>query len=335
MHELYPDIEPFFSEHMLADSLNPDGTHQIYVEQCGNPSGIPVVFLHGGPGSGCRAQHRCYFDPEIYHIILFDQRGCGRSRPSGELANNTTQALILDMEQIRQQLDINSWMLFGGSWGATLGLYYAQHYPSRVSSMILRGVFLGRPQDIDWVYTANGAAKLFPEAWQQLVKPLPLAEQSAPLPCLYRQLTGDNAKLSTDAFSRLQLWESSIVMLRDYHYGGETVTKGNAENSAIAPAIIQLHYSLNHCFIADQPLLDNLEPIGDIPTQLIHGRYDLVCPVEQSWQLSQRWPQANLNITNLNVVNLNIVPLAGHAASEPALVDALIAATIEFSQIQK
>lgn len=318
MHLLYPDIDPFCYEHLAVDPLDPEGGHQIYIEQCGNPSGIPVVFLHGGPGSGCRAQHRCYFDPEIYHIILFDQRGCGRSRPYGELANNTTQQLILDMELIRQHLGIASWLLFGGSWGATLGLYYAQHYPGRVTGMILRGVFLARPQDINWVYTANGTAKLFPDAWQQLVKDLPLSEQSAPLKSLFRQLTSDNPGVSYDAFSRLQYWESSIVTLRDHQYSAELI----ADDAARAPAIIQLFYALNHCFVGDHPLLDNIDLIRDIPTQIIHGRYDLVCPIAQSWELSQQWPEADLNI----------VPLAGHAASEPALVDALIAATIDFAR---
>jgi len=292
--------------------------HQVYVEECGNPEGIPVVFLHGGPGSGCRPQHRCYFDPERYRIILFDQRGCGRSIPHGELENNSTDYLIADMEAIRQQLNIDNWVIFGGSWGATLGLCYALHYPKNVLAMILRGVFLGRQQDIDWVYAEGGASKLFPDAWQNLVEHLPLTAQKAPLKAFYEQLTQTDEIHQMAAAQTLQAWESTIVTLRDYEYQHDQ-TK---EAGPLAHSRIQLHFALNECFIAAKPILDNIEPIRNIPTIIVHGRYDIVCPMQQTWELSQAWPEANLNI----------VAMAGHAAGEPALVEALVTATRKIAQ---
>jgi len=310
---LYPEIEPYATHNIKMEQLSNGLQHQVYVEECGNPEGIPIVFLHGGPGSGCRPQHRCYFDPELYRIILFDQRGCGRSNPHGELENNTTQYLIADMEIIRQQLNIDNWVIFGGSWGATLGLCYAQQYPKNVLAMILRGIFLGRQQDIDWVYAEGGASKLFPDAWQNLVGHLSEADQKQPLNEYYQQLTHADEVHQMAAAQTLQAWESTIVTLRDYEYKHDH-TK---ESGPLAHSRIQLHFALNECFIADNPILNNLDQIRNIPTIIIHGRYDIVCPIQQTWQLHQAWPDAELNI----------VPMAGHAAGEPALVEALITAT--------
>jgi len=313
MIPLYPEIEPYATHNIEMEVLNNGLQHQVYVEECGNPDGIPVVFLHGGPGSGCRPQHRCYFDPELYRIILFDQRGCGRSVPHGELENNTTQYLIADMETIRQQLNIANWVIFGGSWGATLGLYYAQQYPNNVLAMILRGIFLGRQQDIDWVYAEGGASKLFPDAWQNLVSHLPQSDQKQPLEKYYQQLTHSDEVHQMAAAQTLQAWESTIVTLRDYEYQHDH-TK---ETGPLAHSRIQLHFALNECFIADNAILNNLEPIRNIPTIIIHGRYDIVCPIQQTWELHQAWPESELKI----------IPMAGHAAGEPALVDALVTAT--------
>lgn len=319
MRPLYPDIEPFHSQ-LLPREVMPDGRqHSVYVEQCGNPNGIPVVFLHGGPGSGCRPQHRCYFNPELYHIILFDQRGCGRSLPSGELEHNTIEHLIGDMEAIRQLLQIDSWLLFGGSWGATLALAYAQRYSAHVSAMILRGTFLGRTEDIDWVYTAGGASKIFAEAWHELIAPLPVEEQQQPLRYYYQQLTATDLQQQQIAANRLQNWEATIVMLRDNHYQADPA----APPSPLAHSRIQLHYALNACFLANQPLLDGIKDINHLPATIIHGRYDMVCPVQQSWEVQQRWPKANLVV----------LPLAGHAASEPAIIDALVRATDQMATI--
>lgn len=309
MHSLYRKIEPFDQQH-----LNRGSVHQIYIEQCGNKNGIPVVFLHGGPGAGCNEQHRCYFDPAIYHIILFDQRGCGRSKPQGELSDNNTAALVEDVDAIREHLGISQWLIFGGSWGATLGLLYAQNYPERVLGMILRGVFLGRPQDIDWAYSSSGAAQLLPQAWHNLVESLPVELQQKPLQSIYQQLINSDEEISRDTFFKLQQWESAILNIQPYQPPGEgsTINKN--------PAIIQIHYSVKNCFISQSPILKQIDKVRDISMQIIHGRYDFVCPVEQAWLLSHHCPQAKLNV----------IDKAGHLANEPLIIDALIAATIDF-----
>lgn len=323
MLSLYPAIEPFYHCYLTVNNDVQTGEdsaeeHQIYIEQCGNPLGIPVVFLHGGPGSGCRPSHRCYFDPQLYHIILFDQRGCGRSRPYGALAQNTTANLIQDIESIRQHIGIKKWLVFGGSWGATLGITYAHHFAEHVSGLILRGVFLARTHDIDWVYSENGAAKLFPDAWNHLVADLPFSQQAQPLLAIYQQLISDDGKASNDIFTRLQHWEASLICWQDL-----VRLKGNLiEEGDKIPAIIQLYYSMNQCFISKMPILEQLDNIRHIPTKIIHGRYDLVCPLEQAWQLKKHWPEAELLI----------IEMAGHVASEPKIIDALIKVTNEFAK---
>jgi proline iminopeptidase len=318
MFSLYPEIEPYQTHQISMEEMDNGQRHQIYIEECGNPNGLPIVFLHGGPGSGCRSQHRRYFDPDTYRIILFDQRGCGRSTPHGELEHNSTDFLIADLETIRQTLNIKRWLIFGGSWGATLALCYAQHYPQNVMAMILRGVFLGRQQDIDWVYAEGGASKLFPDAWQQLVQHLPKAEQQKPLSAYYHQLTAVDELHQMATAKRLQAWESTIVTLRDHEYKPDP----SHEVGPLAHSRIQLHFALNECFIADNPILGNIDCIRHIPTKIIHGRYDIVCPIEQSWQLYQTWPEAELAI----------IPMAGHAAGEPALINALVKATRDMSK---
>ena len=318
MLTLYPEIEPY-KTHLLAREPLTDGhSHQVYVEECGNPDGIPVIFLHGGPGSGCRPQHRCYFDPDKYRIILFDQRGCGRSLPSGELENNTTSHLVGDMEFIRTHLGIERWVLFGGSWGATLALCYAREHPQKVISMILRGTFLGREEDINWVYAEGGASRLFPECWQQLVAELSDDDQSHPLNKLFEKLNDKDESVQLAAAKTLNAWEGTIVMLRDQEYEPDM----SQDPGPLAHSRIQLHFALNHCFIDDSPILKSIPSIAHIPTIVIHGRYDLVCPLQQSWELKQAWPQ----------IDLRIVPLAGHAAGEPGLIDALVTATNELAE---
>jgi proline iminopeptidase len=318
MLTLYPEIEPY-QTHMLArEPLSHGACHQLYVEECGNPDGIPVVFLHGGPGSGCRPQHRSYFNPEKYRIILFDQRGCGRSLPSGELENNSTDYLVEDMEFIRSSLNIDRWVLFGGSWGATLALCYARSYPQQVVSMILRGTFLGRAEDIDWVYAEGGASRLFPEAWQRLVADLPETARQTPLQTYFDKLTSADEAVQLAAAQTLNAWEGTIVMMRDHDYEPDLTE----EPGPLAHSRVQLHYALNHCFIDGAPILDSIEQLKTIPTNVIHGRYDLVCPLQQSWQLKQAWPE----------ISLRVVPLAGHAAGEPGLIDALVSATDQLAE---
>lgn len=322
MLKLYPAIEPFNHFYLTLaghdqTSENSGQSPQIYVEQCGNPAGIPVVFLHGGPGSGCKALHRCFFDPQLYHIILFDQRGCGRSRPYGCLQQNTTQNLVQDIEEIRQYLGINKWLVFGGSWGATLALCYAQHHAEQVLGLILRGVFLAREQDINWVYSANGAAKIFPDAWHNLVKDLPLSQHQQPLSIIYQQLNSDNNKVSLAMLVKLQRWEAHLISLQ----APPISVENTATKKAKVAAIIQLYYSLNQCFIYKKPLLESIDIIRNIPTKIIHGRYDMVCSIDQAWQLKTQWPEADLTI----------VEMAGHLANEPKIIDALIKATDDFA----
>jgi len=336
MLPLYPAIEPFTHYHLTIGDVGNVGNvgnkktqpevlttsnlateHHIYVEQCGNPTGIPVVFLHGGPGAGCKPSHRCFFDPKLYHIILFDQRGCGRSRPHCSLSQNTTQHLIQDMEKIRQHIGIEKWLIFGGSWGSTLGLYYAHHYTKHVSGLILRGIFLAREQDIDWVYSENGAAKMHPEAWHNLVKDLPISQQAKPLAAIYKQLTSDNIGESNDIFNKIEHWESSLV----YWQKSLAIKDYTTEKHDKAPSIIQMYYSMNHCFINQTPLLELINTIRHIPTTIIHGRLDMVCPIDQAWQLKQHFPEAELSI----------IDMAGHVANEPKMTDALVNATNHFT----
>ena len=215
MLSLYPAIEPF--QHYYLSVANAAiinettaQTHQLYVEQCGNPDGIPVIFLHGGPGSGCRPSHRCFFDPALYHIILFDQRGCGRSRPKGLLKHNTTGHLVEDIELIRQHLGIEKWLVFGGSWGTTLALTYAQRFADKVAGLILRGIFLARQQDIDWFYSENGAAKTYPEAWRYLVEHLPISQQAEPISAIYQQLSSTDNQCSNAMLKRCLLYTSEL-----------------------------------------------------------------------------------------------------------------------------
>ncbi|MEC4724139.1 prolyl aminopeptidase [Shewanella sp. D64] len=315
MNTLYPDIEPYTHYYLSMSAKKGTVVHQLYVEECGNPQGLPVIFLHGGPGSGCRASHRCFFNPKLYRIILFDQRGCGRSRPYWDLESNTTAYLVDDIEQIRVTLAIDSWVVFGGSWGSTLGLVYAQHYPERVMMMILRGIFLARQHDIDWVYSSSGAARIFPEAWELLMSVLTPLEQRTPLKSLYHHLVGDNEFRRAQVQQAFNQWEQQIVTLRELNYQISELV--DVEPCNDAAAMLQLHYCLNLCFIAHQPILANIDSIREIPTHIVHGRYDMVCPVEQAWELAEVWPEASLTI----------LPLAGHAAGELTMVDTLVGLT--------
>ena len=324
MLSLYPAIEPF--QHYYLSVANAAiinettaQTHQLYVEQCGNPDGIPVIFLHGGPGSGCRPSHRCFFDPALYHIILFDQRGCGRSRPKGLLKHNTTGHLVEDIELIRQHLGIEKWLVFGGSWGTTLALTYAQRFADKVAGLILRGIFLASQQDIDWFYSENGAAKTYPEAWRYLVEHLPISQQAEPISAIYQQLSSDNSQPSNGMLKRIQFWEASLV----YWQKLLTLDDISITEDEKTSAIIQLFYSMNQCFIEQAPILEHIDKIRHIPTTIIHGRQDMVCPVEQAWLLKQCWPEAELSI----------IEMAGHVASEPKIISALVKATNDFAKL--
>jgi len=308
MRKLYPAIKPY-----VKHSLAVDKPHVLYVEECGNPSGIPVVFLHGGPGAGCDPSHRRFFDPDIYRIILFDQRGCGRSRPHATLDGNNTQALIADIEQIREHLDIDKWVVFGGSWGSTLGLLYAQAHVERVSGLILRGIFLCRPADIHWFYQ-DGASHVFPDYWQEFIEPIPLDERDNLLQAFYQRLSGDDELARMAAAKAWSKWEAHCASLRP---SADLVSHLSAPHTALSMARIECHYFMHDAFMQPDQILDNIDRIRHIPVMIVHGRYDMVCPVEQAFALQQAWPEAALTI----------VADAGHSAFEPGIVDALISAT--------
>lgn len=313
MHSLYPEIHPYVSHTVAVES-----PHKLHVEECGNPAGIPVLFVHGGPGAGCEDYHRRFFDPERYRIILFDQRGSGRSAPHAELEGNTTAALVADMEVIREHLGVERWLLFGGSWGSTLSLVYAETHPERVLGLILRGIFLCRPHEIRWFYQ-QGASRLFPEYWQEYLAPVAEAEREDMVSAYYRRLTGDNEMERMAAAKAWSLWEGRTSTLRP----SEAVVEhfGNPY-TALSLARIECHYFMHDSFLEPDQILRDAGRLQGIPGVIVHGRYDVVCPVENAWQLHRRWPGSELKI----------IPDAGHSASEPGTVDALVQATIDFAE---
>ncbi len=305
---LYPPIRD--NHHFL---LPVDNLHTLYVEESGEPNGIPVVFLHGGPGSGCEPWHRRFFDPERYRIILFDQRGCGRSTPHASLERNTTWDLVADMERIRCHLGIEEWLVFGGSWGSTLGLAYAQTHPQRVTGLILRGIFLGRAQDIHWFYQ-EGASHVFPDYWQDFLAPIPTEERDNLLRAYYRRLTGENEIAGMQAAKAWSQWEGRTANLVPLE---STVGHFSDPYTAKSVARLETHYFINQAFLEPDQLCSKMAEIADIPGIIIHGRYDMICPLQQAYELHKAWPEADLTI----------VPDCGHAASEPAIQAALVRAT--------
>lgn len=309
MYKLYPEIKPYATHRLAVAS-----PHQIYVEECGNPEGLPVVFVHGGPGAGCEPYHRRFFDPNVYRIVLFDQRGCGRSTPHAELAGNTTQALVADMETIRQHLKIERWVVFGGSWGSTLGLVYTQSYPERVQGLILRGIFLCRPHEIEWFYQ-QGASRIFPDYWEDYLRPIPEAERGDMVRAYYKRLTGDDEVARMAAAKAWSVWEGRAATLRP---SKSVIDHFANPSTALSLARIECHYFMNDSFLAPDQILRDAKRLADIPGIIVHGRYDVVCPVENAWSLHRAWPQAQLNI----------IPDAGHSASEPGITDALVKATM-------
>ena len=308
MRTLYPAIQPYTSEQLAVDNL-----HTLYVEQCGDPDGIPVVFLHGGPGAGCEAMHRRFFDPERYRIVLFDQRGCGKSTPHAELTDNTTQHLIADVEAIRQHLDIQRWVVFGGSWGSTLALAYAQEHPQNVLGLILRGIFLARKRDIDWFYQ-DGASRLFPDVWEHFVEPIPVAERDDLVTAYHQRLTSENELERLRVAKAWATWEASTLSLE--RKAGVVSHFTNA-HTALSLARIEAHYFVNDCFLQPDQLLTNIDQIRPIPATIVQGRQDVITPVDGAWALYRAWPEAELHI----------VSPAGHAAGEALITDALVTAT--------
>jgi proline iminopeptidase len=312
LRALYPSIEPYNS-----GMLRVSAEHEIYYEECGNPKGKPVVFVHGGPGGGCDIRARRFFDPDAYRIVLFDQRGCGRSKPHASLVDNTTWHLVADMEQLRKHLNIETWQVFGGSWGSTLGLAYAQTHPEWVSELVLRGIFLLRPWELHWFYQ-HGASALFPDLWQQYIAPIPLAERSDLIPAFYKRLTGSNRNEMLKAARAWSLWEASTSFMRT---NDDMIGKWSADEFAVAIARIECHYFMNRGFLEhEDQLLHNVDSIRHIPSVIVQGRYDVICPMQTAWELHRAWPEADFRV----------VPDAGHSAFEPGNTHELVSATDRF-----
>jgi len=289
MRSLYPEIEPFDS-----GMLQVDDRHTLYWEQCGNPDGKPVVILHGGPGGGCSPKMRQFHDPAKYRIVLFDQRGSGRSTPHADLVDNTTWHLVADIETLREMLGIERWQVFGGSWGSTLALAYAQTHPQRVAELVLRGIFMLRRWELEWFYQ-QGASRLFPEAWQQYIAAIPPVERHDLISAFHRRLTSDDAATRLAAARAWSVWEGATSFL---HYDPAFTAAHDEAEFALAFARIENHYFVHSGFFdADDQLLRDTPRIAHIPGVIVHGRYDVVCPVQNAWDLHQAWPKADLVIT--------------------------------------
>jgi proline iminopeptidase len=309
---LYPEIEPYRTGRLRVSEL-----HEIAFEECGNPNGRPVVFVHGGPGGGVEPKYRRFFDPAAYRIVLFDQRGCGQSTPHAELRDNTTWHLVSDMEAIRAHLGIDRWQVFGGSWGSTLALAYAETHPGRVTELVLRGIFLLRKLEIDWFYQ-RGADALFPDAWEGYLAPIPEAERGDLLHAYYRRLTSDDPEVRRQAAKAWSVWEGSTSCLLPNR---DLILKSGGDLFSLAFARIECHYFVNGGFLDPETrLLDDIGRIRHIPAVIVQGRYDVVCPMQSAWALHRAWPEADLRI----------VPEAGHSALEPGITHELIEATDRF-----
>jgi proline iminopeptidase len=294
--------------------------HTIHYEQAGNPKGQPVVFLHGGPGGGIIPDYRRYFDPRVYRIVLIDQRGSGLSRPHASLEQNTTWDLVEDIEKVREHLGIDSWQVFGGSWGSTLALAYSQTHPNRVRQLVLRGIFLCRPKEIRWFYQ-EGANWIFPDVWEQYVNVIPPEERGDMVSAYYRRLTSDDPAIRLEAARAWSVWEASTSKLAP---DAKLIEDFGDPEFATAFARIECHYFMNNCFFdTENYLIENVDKIRRIPAVIVQGRYDVVCPLTSAWELHRAWPEADLRI----------IGDAGHSASEPGIIDALVSATDGFRGI--
>ncbi len=313
MQLLYPEIKPYKRHQLRVSDI-----HELYIDEAGNVDGIPVLFVHGGPGGACDSSSRRFYDPAIYRIITFDQRGCGRSTPHGELEENTTGDLISDIEKIREYLSVDKWVLFGGSWGSTLSLLYAQAFPERVLALILRGIFLCRQIDIDWLYK-NGANRIFPDYWDEFESFIPEPERGDMLRAYHSRLVGGDELARMSAAKHWSAWEGNCSKLRPSQ---EVLAKFTKPHNALAMARIETHYFINNGFLDDNHIIENMHLIAHIPGRIIHGRYDMVCPLDQANALNQQWPESELHI----------VRKSGHSASEAGTVDVLIRATQDIAK---
>jgi len=309
--KLFPQIEPFDSGYLEK------GMHSIYYEQCGNPKGKPAIFLHGGPGGGAGKLSRRFFDPKRYRIILFDQRGCGKSKPHTCLEDNTTWHLVEDVESIRKELDIKKWLVFGGSWGSTLALAYAQSHPDRVTELVLRGIFMLRQKELQWFYQ-YGASEIYPEAWQGFIKEIPEDKRHDLIEAYRHIFNGKDEEKKLSAAKAWSKWEASTSFI---NHNPEAVKDSVNSEFALAFALIENHYFVNKGFLEhENQLLDNIDIIRDIPTVIVQGRYDVVCPPTTAYELYAKWPEADLRIA----------PFSGHSAFEKEITHLLIEATNKF-----
>ncbi|HAF24130.1 MAG TPA: prolyl aminopeptidase [Blastocatellia bacterium] len=312
MKTLYPEIEPFNTGRLKVSPI-----HELYYEQCGNPNGKPVVFLHGGPGGGLVPEYRRYFDPKAYRVVLFDQRGSGQSTPKASLEENTTGHLVEDIERLREHLGIDTWQVFGGSWGSTLALAYAETHPARARALVLRGIFLCRPKEIHWFYQ-EGANAIFPDVWEGYLQVIPEAERADMVSAYYRRLTSEDESVCLEAARAWSIWEGSTSKL---FFDYKMIEKFAEPEFALAFARIECHYFMNNSFFpTDNHLIEHVDKIRQIPSVIVQGRYDVVCPMMSAWELHRAWPEADLRI----------IPDAGHSISEPGVIDALIEATDRF-----
>ena len=311
---LYPDIEPYASGFLQVSPL-----HTMYFEQCGNPNGKPVVFLHGGPGAGCNAKSRRFFDPARYRIVLFDQRGCGRSTPHAELTDNTTWHLVDDIERLREHLGIARWQVFGGSWGSTLALAYAQKHAHRVTELVLRGIFMLRRWELEWFYQ-KGCDALFPDAWEGYLEAIPPVERADLMGAYYRRLTSPDESVRLAAAKAWSTWEGGTSFLQP---SADYIASTGADEFALAFARIECHYFVHGGFFdADEQLLRDAHKLRNIPAVIVQGRYDVVCPLRSAWDLHRAWPEADLHI----------IGDAGHSALEPGITHELVRATDRFAE---
>ncbi|ATB37412.1 proline iminopeptidase [Cystobacter fuscus] len=312
LRSLYPPIEPYNTGRLRVSTL-----HEIYFEESGNPKGKPVIFVHGGPGGGSDPKQRRFFDPSAYRIVLFDQRGCGRSTPHACVEENTTWHLVEDMEALRRHLGIERWLVFGGSWGSTLALAYSQKHPERVTELVLRGIFLLREQEIRWFYQ-HGAHTFFPDAWEDFLAPIPPEERGDLVQAYHRRLMGEDARVRQEAARAWSVWEARTSNLVP---NPDLIALFGQDAYSLAFARIECHYFVHRAFLRDDTqLLDDVPRIRHIPAVIVQGRYDIPCPIESAWALHKAWPEAELKI----------IPDAGHSAYEPGTTHALVEATDRF-----
>jgi proline iminopeptidase len=314
LQKLYPPIAPYQTHWLRVDA-----PHELYVEECGNPGGIPVCFVHGGPGAGCEENHRRFFDPNVYRIVLFDQRGAGRSTPHASLEANSTLHLVADMERIRELLGIERWVLFGGSWGSTLSLAYAETHPQRVRALILRGIFLCRPWEIRWFYQ-EGANRLFPDHWQDFIAPIPESERGDLLQAHYKRLAGDDEVARMASAKAWSMWEGRTLTLVP---NKNVIDFFGSPHVALSLARIEAHFFARDTYLSSGQIMANIHRLAGIPGVIIHGRYDVVCPMQNAWELHQAWPGSTLQI----------IPDAGHSAMEPGIASALVKAAQDMAAL--